>query len=505
MINYAPVLNPILDAIGTALKEKQTYCVVRMTRAVGKTRNIMFAIIKLLENNPGWIALVVTDTKRQAKENVQDSGYLANFGVIAPDWRHTDSQNYVYKNGSVLMFSGTSNALSLQRNRGKHPNLIYHDEAQLFNDPHRWLPIFGAMGRDKNCLKIVSGTGGKDSNNLLTFIENQVKAGTSSGTIVRKTIEDIINDDNDLESKKERQLNFEREWTGYTVFKEDIDGQMVEVVSGKDVPEIRREYYVEDIGGETRGGLAFPGFSEANIIEGEYKIDFDKPIFVFGDYGSNDPYGALFGQVVGDELRIFAEFFRGSTHTKNWITYASDMANILAELGLGELEEKVTESQTGNEIEIERYTINFLHKQIYFFGDQHGHTNWNPNLMFYFNTDFSAVGEAQNGLEGLSLFIKTKQLKIYDTCPTIINHLQTIQNETDETKIRKFHLTIDHNKSHLVGPLLYMVEYITNEGLIPVVRKPEDKMTVIETEKSIEKQRLIPATSFGPSRMRNFL
>lgn len=478
MINYAPVFNPILEGINDCIVNKRPYCVIRIARGEGKTYGIMFAIIELLKGNPGWNAFIVTNTQKQIKENVQDSGYLKKFGVVDPDWRKTSAGNYTYKNGSVLMFGGMNDVRAVERNRGKHPNIIYHDEAQNWTQPHKWLSIFGEMGKDKNCLKIVSGTGWKDQNNLLTFIENQIKAGASDGIVIRKTAEDIINDDTDLESKEIRRKNLDDAINLATVYYENPDGEMIEAKNGRHVPEIRRELFVEDIGGETKGGIVFTQFDEDNVVSTDYVIDFKKPVYVVCDYGTRDPSGVILAQTDGDIIHIFAELYK--TRTKNWMAFARDLMVLLSDLGLLKASEAHVIALTGEEIEIEKYDIEFLHKDIRFYGDHHGFTNWNPQLSQFFLTQFGEVGEAQEGIEYLKKYIASKQLKINYNCPVLISKVQSIAYETDHKKIAKYHMELDHDESHLITPVAYLLLLLIYGEEIDIVRRPTKEVPKIE-------------------------
>lgn len=466
-INHNIVYNIIREGFAKCLElDTHCYLTVRISRNLGKTYSIMKLISKLLNTkNDSLKALITSQTKQQIKNNIIP--YLHEYGITIDKW--TGSSTTTYKNienGSVITFGGLADARNIQLNRGQHPNILYFDEGQEYNKPSTWQSIFGDMGKSKKCLKIISGTGGRSPNNVLTDIENKIKNKTILGYSIKLSMQDVIQLDQG-NSKIMRQNQLNETIKRYT--KIDENGDVVQ--EAKDNPEFIREILVKDIEGNSEGDIKFSAYTKENKDTSDYIIDFSKPIFVSCDYGSSDPYTATFSQPLNENVfYVFNEMYI-NTKNRNMQTFATDLAHFMQDIGIIEYEEFEELSPTGTNEPVFRKNIKYLHKDIIFFGDQHGGSNWNWYNTEFFGVTFNEVLDAKLGVDIFEKLLYNNQIIINtNNCYQLDRDLKFARQEEESKK--NGYIGFDHSKSHLIVTLIYLSLYLIDYNFINLVSKP---------------------------------
>jgi len=445
-----PIAKTVLDLIG-----KNAVFTIRMSRGMGKTNSLANIFKALCENKNGFDILIVSGTIRQARDNFDQ--YSADIRA-SNDWRSINN-GYQHKiTGSTLRFGGFDRIDVREHLRGKHPDIIFQDEAQNVRNFTKWLTVLGNMGRSKGCLFIFAGTGGYSRSNLLTQMELKIKNGTYEGISIKKTLYDVSKEDDCDKWKKE----IEKVEKQAQVIEERADGKIVILRDHTQNPDFRREILCEDENDETDGELAFKYFDEENIIQGDYEIDFSRPVFVVMDYGSNDPSVAEFSQIKNGRIEIFAELYTDKSY-QNMETFASDLANKLEELGLAEINIQTIEKEVeiGSAIHkkyIERHNIKWIHPQVIMYGDSHGASNWNRYLNLYFeDAIINDVGDAKDGLDLARRFVKEKRIVISEACPRLINDMYHARMDVSDNQMKKKHIPIKDKYTHTIVTVCYLV------------------------------------------------
>lgn len=467
-MDYSVVSSRIIEAFKEVLAlEKPAYLVVRLPRGAGKTHTLIGSAIKLIQRRQGYIFLYVSATIEQARDLVEINGYHTKAGIDinSPDWVRIGTKGYHYiPSGGKMVYAGVGNEKTKEANRGKHPHLIWHDEAQLYQDPHGWLQIFGEMGQGKNCIKIVSGTGGKDESNLLTFVENGIKMGNFEGRIVKIDIDELCVLDPSEGRLKWREQKIKEHTEYRTVIDEKTQEETMEIlIRGDEVPEYYREFKLLDYKGSTKGFVKYPHFKEsANTFEDEYTLDLSIPLYISMDYGTTDAYTATFSQIKNDVVYTFHEMYNAKKSTRTQIMYGRDLADTLEFLKIAECK-WIARTDGREDLEIK-----FLHQDIVWIGDNNGGSNWNPYLEELLRIRIqgaNTIGAAEEGVNLIGDFITTRQMQLSRwNCPNTIRDIVTIKgfDKIDPT----FHLSIDHNKSHLIVTLSYLYQYLLKTNQI---------------------------------------
>lgn len=495
--HYKPVIDPILDGFEQVLAlNKPAYLVIKMSRGLGKTFDTSKVLAHLASKNYNFNILSAVNTKIQLNKILEKSNYLADHGVTEEEgWSHNNSGYSCIKTKSDWIFETIADKAAIERIRGMHQiKFIYQEEAQEVRNYIQWMEVFSKIGRVRNSIKILVGTGSKYENSLIQHVEGLIKAGAVPGIIVEKTVYDVYKEDPcqywkayiDEEEKLARGflISYNME-TGEDELTTKFD-------KAKQNPSFLREILVKHVQGSSEEEVAFPMFSDDNILKEDYLRDPNSAIFSASDYGSNDPYGSIFAQVRGEEVVVFAEMFNDTKSHRNMGTFAYDLALKMDELGIATLSMRDIETQD-TKYRTQRYDVEFNHGEIYFFGDDHGRTNWNIYLAEYFNIGFDGVdGAAEDGLDIIKQFLITKQLKIHESCFNLISHL-TMVKTADEKNKQKFHLSIDHNKSHLIAPLSYLLIRLVENNIVPILRTPIEKKE-IKKVKSEKRKIIFPIT-----------
>lgn len=508
-----PIIQGVVDLIRT---QKAGYLLLKMSRGLGKSFTIIGIIRELLERNDNWFAVVMVKSKDSAERNFVRQGYMLKNKFVAERGWKSKGTTFTFSNGSVLDFLSLNDATKVEQNRGIHPNIIFQDEAQGIVDYESYMNVFGRMGKQKNSLFIVSYTGSKEETSLAQHLEAQHKLGKQNSFLVEKTLLDCYEEDpceyysQQIEEEKAR-------YTVTSVGYEDGMERIRTLMTYEKHPGFKREILCQHIQGSVIGGLAFPEFGERNIIQEDYIIDPEKPVYIVSDFGRNDPYGSIFVQTQGEDLIVFAEMFNRSKE-KTVSMFANDLAQAMAQVGLAsiqdlqgegfekaieeELKENVKtseeknpyiperEDEKYNPYSVKRFNVQFKHKHLNFFGDEHGRgANWLRFLSLYFNdTTFQPVNtSASEGVDLIKQLIQSKQIKIHHSCRSLIEHISSVTIEERKEMIEKYNnLPIDHKKSHLIVTLSYIIQILIGNETIPLVRNPNRK--VVENYTPVKKE-----------------
>jgi hypothetical protein len=151
------------------------------------------------------------------------------------------------------------------------------------------------------------------------------------------------------------------------------------------------------------------------------------------DYGRNDPFAALFSQIIGSHIYVFHEIF---------------------------LKEKGRPVQLCSNAVLEAlelYNIDYLKQhKTFFYGDQHGGAGpvWSEFLDKLFGSPVDLVGVSHEGLPILNQMFYAKQIHIHQDCHNLLKHIKQIRyKENTSGELKK-----DHNFSHTIDCLAYLVQ-----------------------------------------------
>jgi len=494
---HAPVHNAILEGIQKAIRiDEPCYLVIEFPREEGKTYNVNKFITFLQERNLKWDCLYLHSSKNRVDATLEDSNYLEIHGVTKErGWEKRDNVYTFTQTGSVITLGTIATSRDIEKNRGIHPKFIVQDEAQNITgtSASRWTSVFGRMGRHKNSIKILMGTGGYTTDNLLTKIKKSIRAGKVKGVIVSMNVYELAESyPSEYRTKRLKQL--EEEYAlKQEITNEDGEKEYVVVGSHMDDPEFKREYLLKDISGISTGGLAFPSFKEEeNTFDAEYEIDFDETLFISCDFG-DDGSVATFTQIKNDVVYTFAEIVKAGLGSTGYREFAKMVAHLMEDLGIIKLEIQDIDRGVGKIVE--KYDVEFLHKDIYWLGDQHGRgTNWIKFFEEFFFVAFEEVGVAEEGLDTIRDLIETRQAQISSVyCPKLCQHLISCRSQEYNTKD---HLSIEKSKSHTIVTLSYLYQYLFAMQFIKFISDPKIEPEKTKKQKSrFKEKRVIPISS----------